>query len=204
MLLLLLLPCCAGLEGAFFSGNFPKSYVSCIIGVDMVGYVMSASGFSSLFGFCLLNITAKRLGRVIPMIAALVIWLACYAMLLFWPPDSSGTKLVFLIAILWGLAESVLVTQYSSVFAIIFPKQQEAAFANLSRWSAVGYTVGFSTSLFMCVYAKIILLVTLLVVSWMLYLIMEVLNRHELYDQIKTSQPQEINNSREPEDKSTS
>ncbi|XP_070539268.1 protein unc-93 homolog A-like [Ptychodera flava] len=173
MLLLILLSTYNGYVMAIFGGDFTKSYASCLLGVDMVGYVVVCNGISSMVGFCFLSLAGKSLGRVIPMIAALLISLASYSILLVWSSNEWDTIMVFSISALWGIANSALMIENTSIFAITFPNDQEAAFANFYLWLAVGSTIGFSTSLFMCVYIKIVILIILLVLSFTLYFVSE-------------------------------
>ncbi|XP_070539267.1 protein unc-93 homolog A-like [Ptychodera flava] len=173
MLLLILLPAHSGYVGAFFGGDFTKSYASCLLGVDMVGYVVTCNGLSSMVGFCFLSLVGKRLGRVIPMIAALLIWLASCSILLVWSSNEWDTIMVFSISALCGIAYSASMVEITSIFAITFPNDQEAAFANFYLSFAFGSIVGFSTSLFMCVYMKIVILIILLVFSFALYFVLE-------------------------------
>ena len=64
--------------------------------------------------------------------------------------------------------------------AHLFPNKTDAAFANYHTWKAVGFTITFVYSGFLCVSTKLIVAMTLLVVAMILYIIVEIrVNRSE-------------------------
>ena len=64
--------------------------------------------------------------------------------------------------------------------AHLFPNKTDAAFANYHTWKAVGFTITFVYSGFLCVSTKLIVAMALLVVAMILYIIVEIrVNRSE-------------------------
>ncbi|XP_077982421.1 protein unc-93 homolog A-like [Glandiceps talaboti] len=158
MLLLIPFSFHTGLNLAFIMGDFPKSYISCAIGVNMVGYIFICYGTSSVLVQCLLCATGHILGRVIPMLLAFMSLLSCYILLLVLEPTQTTLTVVllFVIAAIWGAADGIVLLESTTIHAIVFPTEKEAAFANLALWKAFGNTVGFATSLFLCVSMRVL------------------------------------------------
>ena len=69
-------------------------------------------------------------------------------------------------------------------FGVLFPKDQEPAFASFRFWQAIGYTVAFATSIpdFVCVSYKLNALLGSLTFGMGLYYLLEWQLRHDLAD----------------------
>lgn len=88
-----------------------QSFVTCIFGIDKVGYVMICFGVGdSLFSYLLGKLT-KYVGRIPIFISGAVIHLVVYVVLLTWKPDSDLISVAFLMAALWGYTDAVWQTQ---------------------------------------------------------------------------------------------
>ncbi|XP_077988314.1 protein unc-93 homolog A-like [Glandiceps talaboti] len=171
-----------GMHLAFINGDVPKSYISCAIGVDMVGYIFMCYGTTSMFAQFLASKLANTRGRVIMMGVAFTCLLSCYILLLVMEPADNTMTLVllFIIFALSGVADSIFMLEATTMHALVFPNMKEAAFANKMLWMGVGFSLGFALSLFLCVYIKISLLVVMLVLSFMLYFILEFVHHREV------------------------
>jgi hypothetical protein len=55
-------------------------------------------------------------------------------MQIFWTPNSDNSYFLFLIALVWGLADAVWQTQINAFYGVIFQSKQEAAFSNYRLW----------------------------------------------------------------------
>ena len=64
-------------------------------------------------------------------------------------------------------------TFFAALVALLFPDKTDAAFANYHTWKAVGFTITFVYSNFLCVSTKLIVAMALLVVAITLYVIVE-------------------------------
>ena len=88
-----------------------QSFVTCIFGIDKVGYVMICFGVGdSLFSYLLGKLT-KYVGRIPIFISGAVIHLVVYIVLLTWKPDRDMISVAFLMAALWGYTDAVWQTQ---------------------------------------------------------------------------------------------
>ena len=77
---------------------------------------------------------------------------------------------------------------------VLFPKDQEPAFANFRFWQAISYTVAFASSIpdFVCVLHKMIALLCGLCLAMALYYRLEWRLRHDLADRGPTKKDAEI------------
>jgi hypothetical protein len=60
---------------------------------------------------------------------------------------------------------------------VLFPKSEEAAFSNYRLWESVGFIIAFAYSQYICVDAKLYVLVAILSLGMAGYGVVEVLQR---------------------------
>ena len=72
----------------------------------------------------------------------------------------------------------------SGFFGVLFPKDQEPAFANFRFWQAISYSFAFASSIpdFVCVSYKMAALLGTLCLGMGMYYLLEWRIRHDLYD----------------------
>ncbi|XP_028401831.1 protein unc-93 homolog A-like [Dendronephthya gigantea] len=177
MILIIPLTMYSGLEQGFVFADFTKSFVTCIFGIDKVGYVMICFGIGdSLFSY-LLGKLVKYVGRIPIFISGAVIHLVVFIVLLTWKPDQDMISVVFLMAALWGYTDAVWQTQINALYGVLFHDNQEAAFSNYRLWESLGFVISFALSSFICVRVKIYILIAVLVIGMILYAAVEVMYR---------------------------
>ncbi|XP_070538700.1 protein unc-93 homolog A-like isoform X2 [Ptychodera flava] len=116
-----------GLDQAFVAGDFTKSYISCALGVDMVGYILICYGVGDTIFSLLVGRVAKYTGRVALVTTAALINLILFITLLLWDPTTRGNLVVFFwLAAVWGLADAIWRTQLSSKHSVRRAVQQQA------------------------------------------------------------------------------
>ena len=52
---------------------------------------------------------------------------------------------VYLVAALWGIADAIWQTQITSLYGVLFAKNEEAAFSNYRLWESLGFLFAFLT-----------------------------------------------------------
>ncbi|ELW69059.1 Protein unc-93 like protein A [Tupaia chinensis] len=171
--LLVLLPLYSGLQQGFLSGEYTRSYTSCVLGIHFVGYVMIC--FSATNSLCslLYGRLSKFTGRIALYSLGSVIQLACITALLLWRPRSDQLALFFVFPGLWGMADAVWQTQNNALYGVLFEKDKEAAFANYRLWEALGFVVAFGYSTFLCVSVKLYILLGVLGLTMAAYGLVE-------------------------------
>lgn len=106
-----------------------QAYISCPIGIHMVGFVMATYGAVTATFVFIFSRLARRSGRLALFLLAAVINLVLLIILYNWTPDSSMTTLIFIIPSVWGLSQAIWQTQTNgkcylfslSVVIIYFP-----------------------------------------------------------------------------------
>ncbi|CAH4028344.1 UNC93-like protein [Pieris brassicae] len=162
-----------GLQQAFFGADFTASFVSCAVGTGTVGYVMLTFGIADAIGCFVTGYIAKITGRLPLICVATVVHMALVATILLWKPQANMSYVMYIIAVLWGLCDSVWLVQINAFFGILFPGREEAAFSNFRLWESVGYIIAYVISPHLRTSSKAYLLGTAMLVGVFLYFIVE-------------------------------
>ncbi|XP_070571754.1 protein unc-93 homolog A-like [Ptychodera flava] len=178
MILMLPLMVYSGVEQAYIAGDYTQSFVSCSLGVQMVGYVMIAFGITDALASLLFGRIQEYVGRIALFILGAITHLGLMVVMLLWQPTESHEWLFFVVAALWGLGDAVWQTQIASFVGVLFPEDQEPAFSNYRLWQALGFTITFAYSHYLCVNAKLYIAGGLLAVSMLMYGTVEYKIRH--------------------------
>uniref|UniRef100_A0A8C0D166 Protein unc-93 homolog A n=1 Tax=Balaenoptera musculus TaxID=9771 RepID=A0A8C0D166_BALMU len=167
--LLVLLPLYCGFQQAFLAGDYTRSYTTCALGIQFVGYVMIC--FSAVNALCsvLYGKLAQYTGRIALFALGAVTQLSCFIALLLWKPHPRQLPLFFVFPGLWGMADAVWQTQNNALFGVLFEKNKEAAFASYRLWEALGYVIAFGYSTFLCVSVKLYVLLGVLSLAMAAY-----------------------------------
>ncbi|XP_075978023.1 UNC93-like protein [Anticarsia gemmatalis] len=164
-LLLVVITVFNGLHQAFFSADFTASFVSCAVGTGTVGYVMMTYGVSDAVGCFITGYMAKVFGRLPLIICALCVHGGLFVTLLWWRPHVGDDYIMFIIAMLWGLCDSVWTVQINAYYGILFRGKEEAAFSNYRLWEAFGYITTYIISSYVMTRYKVYLLICVLIVG---------------------------------------
>ncbi|XP_058658519.1 protein unc-93 homolog A isoform X2 [Ammospiza nelsoni] len=159
----------SGFEQAFLSGDFSKSFVTCALGIQYVGYMMICfAGINSLCSL-LFGRISQFTGRKLLFALAAVLNTSCLITVLLWKPDPKQLAVFFVIPGLWGVSDAVWQTQTNALYGILFEKNKEAAFANYRLWESVGFVIAFAYSTKLQVYIKASIVLSVLVLSMLTY-----------------------------------
>ncbi|KAK3862483.1 hypothetical protein Pcinc_031668 [Petrolisthes cinctipes] len=168
----------SGLEQQFLSTDYTAAYVSCSVGVHMLGYVLIAYGVSDSLGCLTITALMKKVGRVPGFVIACILNFILITVFIYWPPRPEHLPWLFICAAFWGVADSVWQTQINALYSVIFPPESSpSAFSNYRLWESVGMLVAYITSTALCVDDKITILLTFLVVGMVGYVMVEVMER---------------------------
>ncbi|XP_027699363.1 protein unc-93 homolog A isoform X1 [Vombatus ursinus] len=185
----------SGFEQGFLSGDYTKSYVTCALGIQYVGYVMIC--FSATNSICslLFGKLSQYTGRIALFVLAAVIHLSCIISLLLWKHHPSQMVVFFIFPGLWGMADAVLQTQTNAIYGVLFVKNKEAAFANYRLWESLGFVIAYGYSTFLCVSIKLYIVLGVLILSMVTYGAVEYLEHGKPPETVakkKESQAEEI------------
>ncbi|KAG3290597.1 hypothetical protein H1C71_027060 [Ictidomys tridecemlineatus] len=109
--LLTLLPMYSGLQQGFLSGEYTRSFVTCVLGIQFVGYVMICFSASTALCSLLFGRLSHYTGRRAIYVLGAATHLSCIVALLLWRPRSSQMAVFFLLPGLWGMGDAVWQTQ---------------------------------------------------------------------------------------------
>ncbi|XP_068135633.1 protein unc-93 homolog A-like [Hyperolius riggenbachi] len=159
----------SGFEQGFIASDFTKSYVTCILGLKYVGFVIICFGVTNSICAAIFGKLTQYTGRVPLFLLGAAINIGCIIGFLIWKPAVGNFAIFFVMSGLWGIADAVWQTLLSSLYGILFEKNKEAAFANFSLWESLGFAIAFGYSSFLCVYIKLYILMCVVVVGIVLY-----------------------------------
>uniref|UniRef100_A0AAR2JSM9 Protein unc-93 homolog A n=2 Tax=Pygocentrus nattereri TaxID=42514 RepID=A0AAR2JSM9_PYGNA len=168
-LILIPLTMYSGFEQSFLSGEYTKNYVTCALGIHFVGFVMICFGAVNSLSSYIFGRLAQYTGRTALFCLAAVINLSSVLALLFWRPHPDQLPVFFVFPALWGVADAVWQTQTNALYATLFTKHKEAAFANYRMWESLGFVIAFAYSTFICLSTKLYILIAVLVLSMVTY-----------------------------------
>ncbi|CAG4971294.1 unnamed protein product [Colias eurytheme] len=178
-LMLVIINIFIGMQQAFFGADFTASFVSCAIGTGTVGFVMLTFGIADAIGCVVTGYIAKITGRMPLICAATLVHSALFVTLLVWRPHAHQAYVMYVIAVLWGLSDSVWIVQLNAYYGILFPGREEAAFSNFRLWESVGYIIAYVISPYLRTSSKTYLLAVSMAVGVFLYFVVEYRDRRE-------------------------
>ncbi|CAG5133462.1 unnamed protein product, partial [Candidula unifasciata] len=161
------------IEQGFLLSSYTKSYVACPLGIHMVGYVMASYGATTPVFVFIVSRLAKVAGRFLLLTLSMVVQIVLFIILFLWSPTADDELFIFLLPMVWGVSESVLLAQANSLIAMLFPDQKEPAFANFHACRSLGYTISFLNASYMCVSTKLIVCLAFASFGLLLYVIVE-------------------------------
>lgn len=165
MLFLIPLSVWLGVDYAFVEAEYTASFVACAWGIQNIGYVIIVYGLAnSALALCTGWLVA-RIGRRPVLCGAAVMHLALMAGMLAWQPAQANRALFFVVAACWGAMDGHWCVQLNSLYAILFPNMEEAAYSNFRLWQSIGFVIAFSYSHHLCTIYKLYVVMALLVVG---------------------------------------
>ncbi|CAF1370961.1 unnamed protein product [Adineta ricciae] len=162
-----------GLELTYVFTIFTKAFVSCTFSAKYVGLVMIAFGICDSVGSFAFGQLVKVVGRWPCFAIATVINYALVITMLIWHPSSNQIVVLFIIAGLWGVADSVWQSQTSALYGVLFNDTNEAAFSNYRLWESVGFAFFYIITPYARTRIILIILLSFLTVGISGYIIIE-------------------------------
>lgn len=136
---------------------------------------MISFGITNALGSFLFGRISKHIGRVnCLLLAAILNYSGIYLMLsreLI--PEADNNVMLFGMPAVWGLADAAWQTQINSLYGILFPTNQEAAFSNFRLWESLGFAISYAYSTMICTSTKLYLLAVYLTIGLFGYLVVE-------------------------------
>ncbi|CAH1780446.1 unnamed protein product, partial [Owenia fusiformis] len=121
----------------------------------------------------------KAIGRLAATMIGIVCCGAAVVLSLLWQWLDRQLYLLFIIIILQGAGGAALQIGITTSVGIMFMGNNEAAFANYKMWQSVGSAVTFIYSTFLCMYIKLYIMLTVIVVGTVCVLVLEVIYKRQ-------------------------
>ncbi|XP_063773795.1 protein unc-93 homolog A-like [Pseudophryne corroboree] len=162
-----------GFQQGFLSSDFTQAYVTCSLGIHFVGYVMICGGATSSICSLLFGKLSQYTGRIVLFIFAAAATASSVCALLLWKPNPNQLALYFIIPALWNMSDSIRWTLLNTYYGVLFADCKEAAFSNYNLWQSLGFVIAFAYSNILCVYMKIYIVLSIMLLGTILYLVVE-------------------------------
>lgn len=161
-----------GLQQGFIYADFNRSYVTCTLGIDYVGYCMITMGLANVLSSVMVALCAKYIPREVVLGFGGVVHIGLMIGFLIWIPEKN-LLIFFILAATWGICDAVWQTQCNTLICLTCLDEPDVAFANYRMLQSFGLTIAFACGTFMCVAAQLYVLMTLLVVAIVFYVLAE-------------------------------
>ncbi|XP_076434685.1 protein unc-93 homolog A-like [Babylonia areolata] len=162
-----------GMQEAILYSEFTRSYISCPLGIHMVGYVMATHGAITPLTTWLFSRVVKLTGRFVLFLVAGLVNLGLMILMILWTPDSSDRPFIFLAPLAWGVSEGIWLTQSNALVAVQFSRQKESAFAIYHTCRSVGLALTFAYSSRLCAPVKLIIGMVFVLLGLLCYTVSE-------------------------------
>ncbi|KAK3782339.1 hypothetical protein RRG08_027887 [Elysia crispata] len=169
--------------------DYTKAYISCVIGIRWVGFVMTSYGLCTAVFAIGINSFASRLGRIVLFVVAIVVDTGSLLAMLLWQPlGPESVAVYFLIPAVSGISEGIMQAQFNTLIGQVFANNISPAFASYHTCKAVSFTVTFALSNFVCLRERLYLSIALYVLGLLGYLVTEARLHREMDQSRKGSE----------------
>merc|ERR1711936_1566305 len=163
----------SGVEQGFFLSDYTAGYVSCVLGVHNVGWVLITYGVLDALCSISFGVVIKFTGRVPIFLLGAIINIVVVVIFFEWSPLPSQEYLFYILAAMWGISDAVWQTQINALYGVLFENDEEAAFSNYRLWESAGFILTFILQNHVCIYSKLWFVVVVLGTGMVGYLIIE-------------------------------
>ena len=162
-----------GMGGSFKVADWNKSYVTCNLGIWMIGYITIAGAVSSTIASFVGGRLVKYTGTIPMFTCGILMDIALILTYFLWKPDPEKLAVFFGIYIVEGIPEGLWHTLPLTLYGTIFRTNTVAAFSNMDLWLSSGNMVAYAYSSKLCTRTKLYILLVVLVVGGIFYGIVE-------------------------------
>ncbi|ESN92274.1 hypothetical protein HELRODRAFT_120769, partial [Helobdella robusta] len=149
------------LQTTFIFGEFNKAFVTCVLGIHMIGYLtVCLSLFSSIFAFAT-GLLQKYVGPEAIIVTGLLMHQVILVMMWVWVPSKQMPVIFFIIVAVWGAGDGMVVTQIISLLGTLFMNRKEAAFSTYKMAQSASAFLMFITGPYICTRVKVIITLTM-------------------------------------------
>ncbi|GFU33295.1 protein unc-93 homolog A [Nephila pilipes] len=162
-----------GYQQGFMIADFTRSYVSCALGLEAIGYTMLCMAAMTTLGSVAAHQFFKHIKRMTIMFATVVCHTGLLMVLWLWTPVRDDVAVFYVIAAGWGLCNAVWETLTTTYLATTFTYDWQAPFAVYFMAQCIGLTTAFTCSPIFVNDIKICLMAGLMILALIPYTILE-------------------------------
>ncbi|CAD5122011.1 DgyrCDS10465 [Dimorphilus gyrociliatus] len=174
LLLLIPLMIYVGMQEALIFGEFTRAYVSCLLGLHRIGYIMAVFGTADAVG----SIVFGKLQKYVPINGFVAIAVcansATLCAMFLWDPKPDFL-VCSLFACALGIGDAIWQTQFFSLCGILFEGKTDQAFSSLRLYEASGFAISCLYSTTLCMKFKFYIMFVMLVLGVACYVAMNVI-----------------------------
>ncbi|BFZ13015.1 hypothetical protein BsWGS_16054 [Bradybaena similaris] len=168
------------MQFGFLSGEVIVAFVTCPLGIHMVGYTMICFGVTASICSYISGILCKYTGRVSQIITASFLNLAILVFMTQWRPTASSLIPYFCVMGIWGISDGIWNCQVNSIMGVVFSDKYEEAYSALRVAHGLGAAILFSYSNLVCMAVKIYIVAAVCVFALVCYLFMEIVLKYRV------------------------
>ncbi|XP_005105589.2 uncharacterized protein LOC101856043 [Aplysia californica] len=172
-LLLLPISMYSVMQFGFVSAEVTKAFVTCPLGIHMVGYTMICLGVCGSVSSYLSGLLTKYTGRTSLILTAATLNFGALTFMSVWHPTLDSLAPYFALMGVWGVSDGIWISQVNSLMGVVFPDKYEEAFAGLRVAQGLGLAFSFGYSNTLCMQHKIYIIGCICLLSVVGYLVME-------------------------------
>ncbi|GAB6029501.1 Protein unc-93 A [Chamberlinius hualienensis] len=177
---ILFIPMAATINGGetFWSADYSKAFITCSIGMSYLGYVSVWQGISGAIASVILGWFNYKRIRCLPVISATLLQLTTLTALFYWTPSP------YLLANYWSLVTFGIIFYFGMgirhfispvLVSVVFKDNLETGFSVFHFWLYFSSTLFYAWSNFLCMNAKIYILMTFGALCFIGYIGMELI-----------------------------
>ncbi|CAF4929431.1 unnamed protein product [Rotaria sp. Silwood1] len=173
-ILLLPLAFWIGVSEAFMWSTFITGFITCSVGIQYIGLVMMVYGIAASIFSIIVGYVGKFHRRSLIFVIASIVCYGSLITMLLWKPYSSQMYVLYILAILQGLASAIWDPVVSALYETVFPKEEEAAFSSMWLGENTGHLVVYLYAGSLRARTSIILQIIYLTIALIGYFILDI------------------------------
>lgn len=173
--LLIFITIFVGMEQAFISTEFTKAFITCELGVGLIGFILISFGIFDCTSAIIFGSLVEYIGRFPIICLGILGHVSLIAWALVWETNSDQLYLFFIYASCWGIIDGIWQAQINGLYGSLFKTNKEAAFSNYRLFEAMGFAISLGNSTFFCLRTKLLILLTVLLIGSLGYGVVELM-----------------------------
>ncbi|KAK3609387.1 hypothetical protein CHS0354_011964 [Potamilus streckersoni] len=164
---------------AFLSGDITVSFISCVYGIEHVGYIMISVGVVATMSSFLFGRLVKWTRQTSLYIFVYVLHIVAAITMLLWKPGQDEIYVVYILASMWSMGTAIFQMLTTALYGYLFKDASQAAFTVYRVFSCSGAAVAYGLTVFLCMEIKIFLCLGIIATCFISIMLINVTKRHQ-------------------------